>query len=93
MKNYIDKCKEVYNIAFYQWRREYPSKVKNRFAEIENLIETGIEYTFRTDRGYSKSNGILANKKKYSILPKNFEKKYEEMVENDCENFRINIFE
>ena len=43
---FVNKCRELYQIAFFQWRRKHPHK-NTKMDEIEELIEFRIEYTFK----------------------------------------------
>tara|TARA_B110000285_G_C15047941_1_gene575361 strand:- start:301 stop:585 length:285 start_codon:yes stop_codon:yes gene_type:complete len=44
---FVNKCRELYQIAFFQWRRKHPHPLYTKIDEIEELIEFRIEYTFK----------------------------------------------
>ena len=44
---FVNKCRELYQIAFFQWRRKHPHKLYTKMDEVEELIEFRIEYTFK----------------------------------------------
>ena len=42
LKEYLRKCSELHNIAFFQWRLKYPNEVRHDPIEIEKIISTRI---------------------------------------------------
>ena len=41
---YVRRCRDFYQIAFFQWRKKYPSKWRFNLAEIEELIDFRIKF-------------------------------------------------
>lgn len=41
---YIKKCRELHNVAFFQWRLKYPSKIRHDPEELESNIKSIIPY-------------------------------------------------
>ena len=50
MKYYLEKCSELNQIAFLQWRKMFPSQTKTNPTEIEELIKFRHFYTFNSGR-------------------------------------------
>ena len=44
---FVNKCRELYQIAFFQWRRKHPHPLYTKMDEIEELIAFRIDYTFK----------------------------------------------
>jgi hypothetical protein len=44
---FVNKCRELYQIAFFQWRRKHPHAEYTKMDEIEELIAFRIDYTFK----------------------------------------------
>ena len=44
---FVNKCRELYQIAFFQWRSKHPHPEYTKIDVIEELIEFRIEYTFK----------------------------------------------
>jgi hypothetical protein len=44
---FVNKCRELYQIAFFQWRRKHSHPQFTKMDEIEELIEFRIDYTFK----------------------------------------------
>ena len=42
---YIEKCEKIYEIAFYQWRYMFPSKIRND-DDLELLAQMRMDITF-----------------------------------------------
>ena len=47
---YINKCRELYQIAFFQYRILYPSELKTNIDELEELVDFRIEYTYERSK-------------------------------------------
>ena len=43
LKAYVEKCRELYNIAFLQWRRKFPSKLRHDLEEIEEIMTARVK--------------------------------------------------
>ena len=43
---YVNKCRELYQIAFFQWRKIYPNSINFNLEQIQTLIVERIEYTY-----------------------------------------------
>ena len=41
---YVRRCRDLYQIAFFQWRKKYPNKIRHNINEVEELIEFRIKY-------------------------------------------------
>ena len=46
---FVWKCRDFYQIAFFQWRRAYPNKLKYDLEQIVELIDFRMNFTFRRD--------------------------------------------
>ena len=46
MTLFVWRCRELYQIAFFQWRRAMPSKLKCNMGDVVELIDFRVEYTF-----------------------------------------------
>ena len=44
---YVNKCRELYQIAFFQWRKMFPTSKKYHEDEVVELINDRMEYTFQ----------------------------------------------
>ena len=55
---YINKCRELYHIAFFQWRLKFPNKLNFNPKILEELIEDRQNYSYLR----------FASKLKYHIL-------------------------
>ena len=55
LTQYVMQCRELYQIAFFQWRKMYPSKCIFDLEQIEEILEFRIGYTFKPEK---KENGI-----------------------------------
>jgi len=43
LSKYLEKCLELYAVAFFQWRSIYPSYIKsNNVEELEEIISERI---------------------------------------------------
>ena len=47
---YVVRCRALYQIAFYQYRKMFPSKVRHDINEIEGLLESRLAYQFTENR-------------------------------------------
>ena len=43
---YVRRCRDLYQIAFFQWRKKYPNKIRHDIREVEELIEFRIKYQY-----------------------------------------------
>jgi hypothetical protein len=43
---FVWRCRELYQIAFFQWRKAMPSKVKCNMGDLLELIDFRVAYTF-----------------------------------------------
>ena len=89
---YINRCREVYQIAFFQWRVLYPSRLKNNEKEKQDLISKRINYTYFKERG-KYSMKPLDQTISHSKLPRNFKKNYSHFIEKADKKYNINTFD
>ena len=47
LTSFVNKCRELYQIAFFQWRKKYPHPLHTKIDEIDELIDFRIKYTFK----------------------------------------------
>lgn len=47
LKAFVNKCRELYQIAFFQWRDQHPTPIRTNMNEIVELIEMRIEWTYK----------------------------------------------
>ena len=98
---YVNKCRELYQIAFFQWRKMFPTSKKYHEDEVVELINDRMEYTFQRNlenMNDSSKLKITAKTSQNSKLPKDFYFTYfaslflnkEEIV--DC-SYNITSFE
>ena len=50
LTQYVMRTRDLYQIAFFQWRKKFPSKIRYDINEIEELLESRIEYQFTRNR-------------------------------------------
>lgn len=92
LAHYVDKCRELYQIAFFQNRKLNPSKVRFDIEEIEELVDFRLEYTFgRTPvkmavKEKTKQNGQIP------VIKTNFMTKYN-IDTNEKKPHQIHQFE
>ena len=43
LKKYVDKCRELHTIAFYQWRDVYPHPDTHDEDELQALIHSRLD--------------------------------------------------
>jgi len=43
---FVWRCRELYQIAFFQWRKAMPSKLRCDMGDVLELIDFRVEYTF-----------------------------------------------
>jgi hypothetical protein len=59
LKCFVNKCRELYQIAFFQWRKKFPHPKFTKMDEIDELIEFRIEYTFQRYQACSDSGDSM----------------------------------
>ena len=98
---YVNKCRELYQIAFFQWRKMYPTDKIYHEDEVIELINDRMEYTFMRNKDMMEDENrlkISQMTQHNSKLPKDFYFTYfaslflnkEEIV--DC-SYNITSFE
>jgi hypothetical protein len=60
LKAYVIRCREIYNIAFFLWRKKYPSKT-TKLDKVEELIVRRILYNFVGQCSKLPSKVIMTN--------------------------------
>ena len=70
---FVWKCREYYQIAFFQWRRAFPSEVRFNINELNELIQFRIQYTYLNNVNKGIPNELTRSS---TELPEGFLSKY-----------------
>ena len=91
-KKYVKRCHELHDIAFLQWRLDYPSKLKYNEQELEILIMARIN-KFTSNLAKTDKASISQETKQYSEIASDFlTKNRYNLVDVRRANFLINRF-
>ena len=93
LNKYVERCTEIYNIAFIQWRNMFPSAVRYDAEEIEELLAARIRNLIN-----SKHQNAVATKEtqEQAAVSEKFGKRYkmkDEHQEKWASKFLISSFE
>ena len=90
---YVNKCREVYQIAFFQHRDRYPSPLKTNMNELVVLIESRIEWTYLRNINADGQNCPDPMTQEFSKVGATFEEKYLDPNIKQQITYNINCFE
>ena len=88
LKAYVNKCREMYQIAFFQWRKKYPTKT-TRMELVDELIEFRTHYTF------TRQHSLLPHDRKVDMtnsIDKHEQQSYGMMNNQKNQNWTVNNF-
>lgn len=89
LKAYVEKCRELYNIAFLQWRNRFPSSVRYKFEEIDELLTARLK---NLKDSFNPNMKVLdETRKNFLFNEKKFKKTYK-LADTRQKTFLINSF-